>query len=112
MTQRPCLQCGACCRTLIIEVDDLDALREPRIAECCPPLKGLDEEDPDGEMGFMLACGAFQPCPFMESGRYCSIYPTRPNACVGFPPGEAQCNEAREAAGWPPYAEAAKGSGR
>jgi len=87
---------------LIIEADVLDALREPRIAERCQAFKDSD--------GFMVACGKTHPCPFLADGK-CGIYPTRPNVCVAFEPGEEQCDMAREMAGLPPYREAAKAQG-
>ena len=51
-----CLRCGACCRSLIVEAELLDALREPRIAEVCglpvPPPDACvvdEDEQPVGE---------------------------------------------------------------
>lgn len=84
-----CRKCGLCCVGLIIEATELDAWREPRIAAECKELKGMD-----GPV-WSIACGPENPCPFHLRDRTCEIYPTRPNACVGFEPGGEQCREVR-----------------
>lgn len=93
-----CDQCGACCRNMIIDVSFVDALREPRIAEVCDPLKDVD--------GYIMACGPTHPCPFdvpnRQGGSACSIYPTRPHVCVVFQPGSKRCQERRNDSGLPP----------
>jgi len=35
----------------------------------------------------LLACGKDKPCMFLAEDNRCSIYPTRPNACVGMEAG-------------------------
>jgi len=70
-----CIRCGRCCREAIIEVCELDLIREPRLKPHIDPFKHRSGE-------YMLKT----PCPFLE-GDKCSIYPTRPSVCVGFEPG-------------------------
>jgi Fe-S-cluster containining protein len=109
-----CDQCGACCRHLIIEIDELDLIREPRLigkAEAFKVPEGMalidDEGDETEEIvpgygaGAMLACGSSKPCPMLDGNR-CGIYPTRPNVCVAFKAGTEQCQQARESAGLQP----------
>ncbi|ODU02548.1 MAG: hypothetical protein ABS79_00290 [Planctomycetes bacterium SCN 63-9] len=99
-----CDRCGLCCRQLIIEIAHVDVVREPRLLP--PATRLLDgngaisyESDWDKEYG--LACGSSHPCPMLAEDGLCSIYPTRPNVCVSFEAGSAQCEELREAAGLP-----------
>ncbi len=90
---KECQQCGNCCRQSIIEdVFDLDLLREPK-------LKAVATEFKDEPGRYMLAAGG---CPFLQDNQ-CSIYPTRPNMCVAYEPGqfcnEEFCNEESGASG-------------
>lgn len=106
-----CDQCGACCRHLIIEIGWIDYLREPSLRDVTKPfrvLEGMQIEDADGNpienpdpymAGGMLACGVNHPCPKLGADSRCTIYPTRPNDCVGMQAGDRQCQEARRAAG-------------
>lgn len=45
-----CQQCGSCCRWLIVQIEPIDAMREPRVAEACglPPVTDYDYENPRG----------------------------------------------------------------
>jgi len=100
-----CDSCGACCKGhLIVEADDLDVMREPRLIDADRHHKGktvhqMIEGMQEG-MAIILACG--QPCSFLGADNRCSIYPTRPNVCVGMEAGDEQCQEARAAEGLPP----------
>jgi Fe-S-cluster containining protein len=102
MNQFTCDQCGACCRgTLIVEADDLDYLREPKLAQADPyytslkPQEVLDKLTAEFGTALIIACGQDRPCPFLSADATCSIYPTRPNACVGMQAGDEQCQQAR-----------------
>lgn len=112
MNRFDCDQCGACCRTLIIEIEELDVVREPKLAAVAKPFKippgqvlldGDDEPYTEVVPGFgggaMLACGANMPCKMLGSDNRCTIYQTRPNVCVGFRAGSEQCQDARRMAG-------------
>jgi len=104
MPKYECDQCGACCKGYpIVEVGELDILREPRLIDADPHHRGKTIEqilDDYGKgMAVILACGS--PCPFLRENR-CSIYPTRPNCCVGFMAGDEECQQAREREGLPP----------
>ncbi|MCH7725096.1 MAG: YkgJ family cysteine cluster protein [Planctomycetes bacterium] len=107
MPKYECDQCGACCKHLIVEADDLDLLREPRLIESDPHWAGkmsdrvLTELQNDFGKALVIACGANRPCTFLGADDRCSIYPTRPNACVAFEAGDEQCQEARRAQGLP-----------
>lgn len=107
-----CDECGACCRTLLIEIEELDIIREPRLAAVARPFKippGQELVDEDGEPyeevvpgfggGALLSCGPDHSCLMLGSDNRCTIYPTRPNVCVGMQPGSEQCQLARELAG-------------
>jgi Fe-S-cluster containining protein len=98
-----CLNCGLCCRKLIIDIGCHDIVCEPRLSEVAT----LYREVGDGLCGFdaeneplhdqpchLLACG--KPCPMLGPDNRCTIYTTRPNACVGFKAGGAKCLELRE----------------
>lgn len=106
MDRYECNKCGACCKgSLIVEADDLDVLREPRLIDADrhhrgKPVAQMVEEIQTDMKAVILACGS--PCPFLGSDNGCTIYPTRPNACVGMQAGDEQCQEARVAAGLAP----------
>jgi Fe-S-cluster containining protein len=106
MTHYECDCCGACCQGhLIIEVYELDVLREPRLIEADPHYAGRSiahvmtklEED-----GTCVILSAGKPCKFLNASNRCSIYPTRPNDCVAMQAGDEQCQKARRAARLPP----------
>lgn len=98
-----CDKCGACCRHLLVEVDALDVLREPRLLDAQQGLKRmslpllLEDED-----RCLIIAGPGQPCQFLGTDNHCQIYPTRPNICVGALAGEESCQQARREAGLPP----------
>lgn len=80
-----CLKCGACCRNLIIEAEQLDVMREPRIAAECRKLDGngtIPEEDVKWCLAPRIVDGKMCGCPFLTPANQCGIYPTRPNVCV------------------------------
>ncbi|HOW72216.1 MAG TPA: YkgJ family cysteine cluster protein [Phycisphaerae bacterium] len=101
-TKYECDRCAACCQgTLIVEAHYLDALRERRIlgANLSGRDVSLDELDDEGRC-VVIAAGS--PCRFLDDNDRCTIYPTRPNACVGFEAGHEQCQQARCQQGLPP----------
>lgn len=99
--------CGACCKGhLIVDVEELDILREPRLIDADRHHKGktverILEDYQDG-MAVILAAG--KPCAFLDAQARCTTYPTRPNCCVAFEAGSEECQYAREAEGLPPLA--------
>lgn len=95
-----CQRCGLCCTSLIIELTCHDLVREPRLLETAKPFR-----DVVGPCGFTdagdnvhdIPCHMLPtPCKFLQTDKTCEIYATRPNACVGFAPGGASCQELRE----------------
>jgi Fe-S-cluster containining protein len=97
-----CDLCGACCRgTLIVEAYYLDALREPRILDADVTGRKVALDDLDDECRCVLLAAGL-PCRFLGDDSRCTIYPTRPNTCVGFEAGDEQCQEARSQLGLPP----------
>ena len=101
-----CDKCGACCKgTLIVEAEELDVLREPRIIDADPHHRGKTVDQMVHEIqtewkAVILACS--RPCMFLGRDNHCQIYPTRPNACVGMQAGDEQCQQARATIGLPP----------
>lgn len=75
-------RCGNCCERLILESSLRDAEREPRIANECSPLRGIDDE-PVGHLlndrSNDMACHFFD-----REHRLCTIYETRPLMCRVF----------------------------
>lgn len=104
MPRYECDQCGACCKgSLLVECDDVDVLREPRLIDVDRHHKGktvhqLVYEIQTEWKAVLLPA----PCPFLGADNRCSIYPTRPNCCVGMQAGDEQCQKARRAEGLPP----------
>lgn len=89
-----CKQCGGCCSQMIVEIEHLDILREPKLLPYAELLDGhgrIKFED-DMEKQYLLACGESKPCAFLKDNK-CKIYPTRPNICVAFESGGEQCKE-------------------
>ena len=106
MPRYECDQCGACCSgRLIVQAEDLDVIREPRLIEADPYWAGksllevLNDMEQPGRV-VTLACG--RPCSFLGTDKRCTIYPTRPNDCVAMQAGDEQCQYARNAMGLPP----------
>lgn len=103
-----CDKCGACSEHLIVEADEVDVLREPRLLQADPHYAHLSVDavvarfQEDFGLGILIACGPARPCPFLGRDKHCTIYPTRPNDCVAMLAGDEQCQAARQAAGLPP----------
>jgi hypothetical protein len=95
--QYECDGCGACCRTKLVDVFDVDVLREPRVGQ---RMQAFREPGLDGEIGY-LNCLTDGACAFLNCENRCSIYPTRPGVCVVFPAGSDECQEARQLLGLP-----------
>ena len=92
-----CDQCGACCKgTFIVEADYLDVRREPRLLELqVGSYRVTRRELEEEEKVALLACGTDNPCRYLGPDNRCTIYPTRPNACVAFEAGSQKCQNAR-----------------
>ena len=89
---RECQCCGQCCRRLLIECGWHDGLREPKLLEPAVNPHGLTAADlEDG-----LKCVILHECAFLGADNLCTIYPTRPNVCVGFEPDGKQCRQIRK----------------
>ena len=100
-----CDSCGACCRKLIVEADDIDLMREPQLLYAdrdfvanYGPDEAVEALQEDFGRCLIIACG--KPCYFLRDNQ-CSIYPTRPNACVAMQAGDEQCQGARREEGIP-----------
>lgn len=100
-----CDGCGLCCDKLIIEIQHIDVVREPKLL----PIVRLQNPDRPRnslwENEYTLACGHRMPCGMLTDDKKCSIYPTRPNVCISFEVGSEQCTTLREDYGLPPLFE-------
>ncbi len=75
---KKCQQCGNCCRQALIEVLEVDILREHQLI---PQVDGKIGED----VLYLKLKGA---CPFLHPTlELCTIYQTRPTICVAHIPG-------------------------
>jgi Fe-S-cluster containining protein len=106
MSTYECDKCGACCRgSLIVEADDLDVLREPRLIDADPHHRsksvGQMVHEIQNEWKAVIIGGG-RPCTFLNADNGCSIYPTRPNCCVGLEAGDEQCQSSRADIGLAP----------
>jgi Fe-S-cluster containining protein len=106
MATYECDRCGACCREIIVEVQELDVVREPRLAAVAELMdgRGKVEFESHWERTYLLACGHTHPCPLLGPDNLCGVYPTRPNVCVAFEAGTDLCQQARGMAGLSPLA--------
>ncbi len=93
-----CKQCGQCCCSLIIEIDHLDIVREPKLAEHAVLLDGNGTMKYESDWEKIYNLTFCKPCPMIEDNK-CSIYPTRPNCCVGFKVGSEQCKFSKQESG-------------
>lgn len=93
-----CDNCGACCKTLIVEASYLDVQREPRLYDI---FLGDREMLRQGLHAVHLYDRETRQCPFLDESCKCSIYDTRPNECVAVEAGDAKCQQARHMAGLP-----------
>ena len=95
-----CDFCGACCRSLIIEADYVDAMREPRLYEIAADIDHAKFRA--GQRCIVLWSTETHACPFLapasdQPGQHlCGIYATRPQCCVAVEAGDAKCQQARE----------------
>ena len=103
MSKYECDQCGACCQgLLIIEADSIDLQREPRLIEADACREGQTVEETLSDLEESGQCLVIAGrCRFLSRDCLCSIYPTRPNACVGMQAGDHQCQEVRRLVGLP-----------
>ncbi len=108
MPKFECDQCGACCRQLIVEADELDVLREPRLIDADRHYAGksVDEvvDELQSDVGKVLVIVCSSGCRFVGTDNQCTIYPTRPNVCVAMQAGDEQCQTVRQAEGLEPLA--------
>jgi Fe-S-cluster containining protein len=77
-----CLNCANCCKSISPIVTDKDIQRISKHLKKRPG-NFADEYlflDSDGDYVFKT-----QPCPFLGSDNYCSIYSVRPKACAEYP---------------------------
>jgi uncharacterized protein len=77
-----CLECANCCRSLGPRITDADVNRISSAMKVKPALmvSELLHRDEDGDLVFNS-----MPCPFLDSGNYCTIYNDRPRACRDYP---------------------------
>lgn len=104
-----CDQCGACCKGhLLVEVFDLDVLREQHLAaaDISKRTRGMTHQALMAELEqggkWLVIAGGEDECKFLRGNNKCAIYPTRPNVCVAMEAGDEQCQQARQAEGLPP----------
>lgn len=77
-----CLTCANCCKTTspIFYENDIDRIAKflrMRPGEFIQKYLRIDEDN-----DYVLHSS---PCPFLDSGNYCSIYEARPKACREYP---------------------------
>ena len=104
MTTYECDKCGACCNGhFLIEVYDIDVIREPRLLDVDPHYSDLSYHQALQVLSDDGRCVTIVGrCSFLDTDNRCSIYNTRPNDCVAMQPGDEQCQLARKAEGLPP----------
>ena len=117
-----CDLCGGCCRAMMVELTPIDLMREPKLQPLARPChKVVWENGPNGEQKevgkypalAMVTDGPDKACRFLGDENRCSIYPTRPGACVALLAGSEQCQKERTKLGLPallPVPEAATSS--
>lgn len=77
-----CLSCGNCCKSISPAINNLDIdqiAKSLRVKPSEVVVKYLQQDD-EGDFVFRS-----QPCPFIDSENYCSVYNHRPKACREYP---------------------------
>lgn len=99
----PCRDCGLCCQELILEIDHLDVVREPKLLEtgAATLFTGVQFDNVWAQQ-YSLNNGPGHSCMMLNADKRCSIYPTRPSCCVEYEAGGEHCNALREEHGLPP----------
>ena len=100
MPPAPCNRCGACCRTFPIFASEAAAEGELRIRDEALALEPWLVTE--GRAYRLHPLPFHETCCFLDAENRCDIYPTRPQVCRTFTPGEWQCRAARERLGLPP----------
>lgn len=82
MGNMDCLECGNCCKSISPAVNDRDIDRISKFLMKKPSeiVRTYFKIDEDGDYIFPV-----QPCPFLGTDNYCSIYAARPKACREYP---------------------------
>ena len=80
--QIDCLQCGNCCRTLQIVVDDTDIRRLAQRLKMTPRQFATQYVEADSDSTQYLKS---TPCSFLGDDNRCAVYEDRPQACRDFP---------------------------
>ena len=77
-----CLACAGCCKQISPRINHYDLQRLSTAVRMRPSLftEKYLEKDKDGDYVFKN-----QPCPFLDSQNYCSVYNDRPSACKDYP---------------------------
>jgi uncharacterized protein len=81
-SQIDCTQCGNCCRSLMINVDDADAARLS--AHLQLEKEAFYEKYVERSSQGSLAVMNTIPCHFLHENK-CTVYEARPNECMEFP---------------------------
>lgn len=94
-------RCGNCCRSLLIEVSELDARCEPKIRKRGSPIyqdPRLTASGTRERIGYMLNSKKDGACVFLDrKTNLCTIYETRPLICRLFDCDKSDC-QSRETA--------------
>lgn len=77
-----CLECANCCKTISPMVSDKDIQRIAKHLKRKPSQLVSEYLLLDDENDYVFQS---QPCPFLGSDNYCSIYSVRPKACAEYP---------------------------
>lgn len=81
-TRIDCLDCANCCKSISPIVTDKDIQRISRHLKMKPSIFVDTYLNLDHEHDYVFKN---QPCPFLGSDHYCSIYSVRPKACAEYP---------------------------
>lgn len=116
-----CDGCGACCRSSIVELCDVDFQRESRLiplARVASISIHLNEGKTEiGELrryqalAMLTDQGERKCCSFLGEDNRCTIYPTRPGSCITYQAGSDKCQEVRKREGLPPLEPKAEPQG-
>lgn len=87
-----CIQCGKCCKEIIINVSYSDIIRwyKTKRYDILSEVSFINNYPKKNTGGFYIAKTTFnpkQPCPFLDKDNLCTIHDTKPRACKDAPIG-------------------------
>lgn len=77
-----CLKCANCCKTISPVIKETDIRRMAQKLRMKPSELSTEFLETDQDLDYVFRV---QPCPFLMTDHFCSVYESRPIACREYP---------------------------